>query len=166
MADRKSTALWTGSLKNGHGVVSGESGAFHHAPYSARSRFETKDGTETQQTNPEELIAAAHASCFSMAVANNLESAGFQPKSLDVTASVTLEKTKDSWSIPSVHLILHAQVPDASEGDFRDLVQRAKETCPVSRLLNANISWEAHLNAEPSKTHFHHETRVDDNRPV
>lgn len=166
MADRKSTALWTGGLKDGQGVVSGESGAFHHLSYSAKSRFETKDGADSQHTNPEELIAAAHAACFSMAVAHNLESEGLEPKSLDVTASVSLVKANDSWSIPSVHLILHAYVPGANEGVFRDLVQRAKETCPVSKLLNANVSWEAHLNVDSAKSLNYEEMRADGHRPV
>lgn len=148
--DRKATAHWNGTLKDGHGIVSGESGAFHHAPYSFKSRFVNGQGAESQSTNPEELIAAAHSACFSMAVTKGFEDAQFTPKSVDVTASVTIRSGDQGWSISQVHLVLHADVPGIDEGVFRDITQEAKENCPVSKLLNATISLDAFLSTDKS----------------
>jgi osmotically inducible protein OsmC len=145
--DRKATAHWNGTLKDGQGIVSGESAAFHHVPYSFKSRFVTENEAESQVTNPEELIAAAHSACYSMAVTAAFEKAQFTPRSVDVTASVTIRSTQDGWSISHVHLILHADVPEITDGVFRDITQEAKEQCPVSKLMNAKISLEAYLDS-------------------
>lgn len=147
--NRKATARWAGSLREGRGVVSGESGAFRHTPYSFKSRFVAADGSDTQTTNPEELIGAAHAACYTMALTGILEENSLEPKFLDVTASVNLSKKDARWTISTVHLIVHADVPGAEDGLFRDLAWEAKEKCPVSRLLNANVSIDVFLDSVP-----------------
>lgn len=147
--NRKATARWAGSLREGRGVVSGESGAFRHTPYTFKSRFVAADGSDSQTTNPEELIGAAHAACYTMALTHILEENGLSPKSLDVTASVNISKKGPDWSISTVHLMLHADVPGADDGIFRDLAWEAKEKCPVSRLLNASVSIDVFLDSVP-----------------
>lgn len=140
---RTATAIWTGTLQNGLGVVSTESGALDKASYSSKSRF--GDSHEPGPTNPEELIAAAHASCFSMALSHALTVANLPPEALQVTAEVTLKQDATSWHIPAVHLQLTAKVPGADEAEFMEYAQRAKDNCPISKLLKADITLDAKL---------------------
>lgn len=153
--DRKATAKWSGSSRQGQGVVSGESGSFHHIPFSFRSRFKTTDGTDSQSTNPEELIAAAHASCYSMALAAVFDENNVEVQSMEVSASVSLSKVAGSWEVVAVHLILHAEVPGLDDGLFRDLAWEAKEKCPVSKLLRARVSIDAFLNDRGARMVHH-----------
>lgn len=137
---RKSSAVWKGGLKDGTGTVSTGSGALSSAPYSFASRFE-KGG----QTDPEELIAAAHAGCFSMALSGQLGQANLTAASIATTAAVTLEKTDGGFTVTAVHLAVRAKVPGASKEAFDKAANNAKSGCPISRLLNAKISMEAVL---------------------
>ena len=140
MPDRKSEAVWSGDLKSGHGTIKLGSGAIQ-ADYSFSSRFE--DG---QGTNPEELIAAAHAGCFSMAFAHGLTQAGFKPKQVHTTAKVQLTKTDDGFSIPQIDLVTEAKVPGIDEAKFKEQAETAKKNCPVSKLLAAaKITLDAKL---------------------
>ena len=136
---RKSSAVWKGGLKDGKGAVSTGSGALSNAPYSFASRFETGG-----QTDPEELIAAAHAGCFSMALSGQLGQANLRADSIATTATVTLEKT-DGFSVTTVHLAVSAKVPGADKAAFEKAANDAKSGCPISRLLNAKITMEAVL---------------------
>jgi osmotically inducible protein OsmC len=131
MPTRTSSAQWQGSLKNGAGTMALGSGAFE-GPYSFVSRFEEGPGT-----NPEELIAAAHAGCFSMALSNNLDQAGFTPNSVNTTATVHLEKTDAGQTITRIALVVRGAVPGVDEAEFRKYAETTKETCPVSRALAA-----------------------------
>ncbi|MBX3033445.1 MAG: OsmC family protein [Bdellovibrionaceae bacterium] len=142
---RTATAIWTGNLQNGLGVMSTESGALDKASYSAHARFSEHPEGEPGPTNPEELIAAAHAGCFSMALAYALSQAQMTPDTLQVTAEVSLKQKDGGWEIPHVHLQLTAKVPGASEEDFLEIAQTAKENCPVSKLLKADITLDARL---------------------
>ena len=137
---RSGSAVWNGSLREGKGVVSTESGVLSDARYSFSTRFE--DG---QGTNPEELIAAAHAGCFSMALSGQLGQAGLTPESINTTAAVTLEKTDAGFTITAVHLEVTAIVPGADQASFQTAANNAKANCPVSRLLNADITMNARL---------------------
>ena len=137
---RKASAVWQGSLKEGKGVVSTESGVLSNNPYSFSTRFE--DGKET---NPEELIAAAHAGCFAMALSAQLGNAGITPESLEVTASVTLEKTDAGFTVTKSHLDLTARIPGADKAAFDKAAENAKAGCPISRLLKAEISLSSRL---------------------
>jgi len=137
---KTASAIWQGGLKDGKGQISTESGALNQAPYGFNTRFEGQPGT-----NPEELIGAAHAGCFSMALSMILGEAGLTPERIDTTAEVTLDKQPDGFAITAVHLILKAKVPGASEGQFKELANKAKAGCPVSKVLNANISLDATL---------------------
>lgn len=137
---RHATAKWTGTLQNGRGTLSTETDAVHDKPYSSSSRF--ADG---QGTNPEELIGAAHAGCFSMALAGILDKAGFAPQEIETDAIITIEKVGANWSITSSHLIVEASVPKIDQEKFEKYVNEAKRTCPVSRVLNTEITFEAHL---------------------
>jgi len=137
---RNASARWEGDLKSGNGRVSSESGALANVPYSFTTRFENEKGT-----NPEELIAAAHAGCFSMALANILAKAGHTPKQVDTTASVSLEKGEAGFSITAVHLVVRAKVPGADPAGFDKAANEAKAGCPVSRVLNAKITMDATL---------------------
>ena len=137
---RNASAVWKGGLKNGKGMISTESGVLSDAQYSFTTRFEQGKGT-----NPEELIAAAHAGCFSMALSNELGNAGLTPESIRTTATVTLEKTDAGFAIPAVHLTLEAKVPGADRGTFAQLADRAKTGCPVSKLFKADITLDATL---------------------
>lgn len=137
---RTGTAHWEGGLKDGKGSVSTASGVLSNTPYSFVTRFENGSGT-----NPEELIAAAHAGCFSMALSLQLEQAGMKAQSIDTKATVTLEKTDAGFTITTVHLDLNATIPGADKGKFEQAAQAAKAGCPVSRLLNAKITMDAKL---------------------
>lgn len=137
---RKGSAVWRGDLKGGKGTVATESGALKDMQYSFHARFEDGAGT-----NPEELIAAAHAGCFSMALSAQLGSAGLTPESIRTTAAVTLEKQEAGFTITAVHLEVAAKVPGADAEAFRKAADNAKAGCPVSRLLKATITMDAKL---------------------
>jgi osmotically inducible protein OsmC len=140
MATRNSEAVWEGDLKSGKGTVKLGSGAYEGA-YSFASRFESGSGT-----NPEELIAAAHAGCFSMALSHGLSQAGFVPRRVHTTAKVHLEKTSDGFAIPRIDLHTEADVPNIDEAAFREQAEKAKRNCPVSKVLaGAEISLDAKL---------------------
>ena len=139
---RKASAEWRGSLKEGKGTISGESGAIANLPYSFKTRFESEKGT-----NPEELIGAAHAGCFSMALSAGLGGAGMTPESIRTTAAVTLEKVGDGFAVTSVHLDVTAKIPGANRAAFEKAANEAKAGCPISKLLNAKITMEARLEA-------------------
>ncbi len=139
--DRSASAVWHGSLKDGKGTLTTQSGVLQETAYSFRTRFENEKGT-----NPEELIAAAHAGCFTMALSAQLTDAQLPPESLDTTAVVTMEKTDDGPTITKIHLTTRARVPNAEKEKFDELAKKAKEGCPVSRLLKAaEISLDAQL---------------------
>ena len=137
---RKASAEWQGDLKSGKGTVSSESGVLAGTPYSFSTRFESVRGT-----NPEELIAAAHAACFTMALSAELGKAKFVPASLETTATVTLDRVDSSWTVTESHLEVVAKVPGASVEDFRKAAEAAETGCPISRLLKTNITLEAKL---------------------
>jgi osmotically inducible protein OsmC len=138
---RKATAVWTGSGKEGSGKISAESKAFTDLNYSATTRF----GEGVTGTNPEELIAAAHASCFSMALAFALGEAGHTPEELNTTAAVTVVKQDAGFTITKSELKLTAKVPGLSEEEFSKIAEGAKKNCPVSKVLNADITLDATL---------------------
>lgn len=138
----RASAVWEGGLKDGNGKVSGDSGAFGDLAYTFATRFEGKDGS-----NPEELIAAAHAACFAMALSNILGQAGMNPEHIAASATVTLEMLDAGPTVTKSHLVVKAKVPGASDGDFQEAANKAKEGCPISRLLNAEISMDASLDA-------------------
>jgi osmotically inducible protein OsmC len=137
---RKASAVWKGELKGGSGTISTESGLLSQAQYSFGTRFENGKGT-----NPEELIAAAHAGCFSMALSGQLGAAGLKPDSIATTATVTLDKTDAGFTVTAVHLDVTAKVPGADAGAFATAANNAKAGCPISRLLNAPITMDAKL---------------------
>ncbi|MGX5217382.1 OsmC family protein [Pseudomonas segetis] len=137
---KTASAHWQGSIKQGKGTISTESGVLSKSPYGFNTRFENEPGT-----NPEELIGAAHAGCFSMALSLQLGEAGMTAESIDTKAEVTLDKDGDGFSITAVHLTLHAKVPGADRAAFEKAVQNAKTGCPVSKVLNATITLEATL---------------------
>jgi osmotically inducible protein OsmC len=139
---RTASAVWQGSTKEGKGTLTTQSHVLKDTAYSFRSRFE--DGKET---NPEELIGAAHAGCYCMALSLFLGNAGFTPERLAATASVSLEQVSGNWTINAVHLDLTGKVPKIDEAKFKDLAEQAKAGCPVSRLLNAKITLSAKLEA-------------------
>ena len=139
---RTATAVWTGGIKDGKGVLSTQSGILKDTQYGFSSRFENGAGT-----NPEELIAAAHAGCFAMALSGQLGEAGMTAQSLTVNAAVTIEKAGAGFSITAVHLELAARIPGASQQAFEQAAKAAKEGCPVSKVLNAAITLEARLEA-------------------
>ena len=142
MAERTAQAAWRGTLKDGVGTVALGSGSFQ-GRYSFQSRFGSGAGT-----NPEELIGAAHAACFSMALAGNLEQAGYPPENIETTAKVSLEKTRDGFTITHIDLETQATVPNIEEDAFREQAEIAKKTCPVSRALAATaINLRARLTA-------------------
>ncbi|MCP0913661.1 MULTISPECIES: OsmC family protein [Legionella] len=138
--ERKATAHWQGGLKNGKGTLSSASGILADTPYSFHDRFEEGKGT-----NPEELLAAAHAGCFSMALSGQLEKEGLQADSINTSAAVTLEKTDNGFAITAVHLTLNAVIPNATQETFERAARNAKEGCPVSKLFNAKITLSAKL---------------------
>jgi osmotically inducible protein OsmC len=137
---RKASAVWYGGLKDGKGEVSTPNGILKDTPYSFTSRFESGAGT-----NPEELIAAAHAGCFAMALSAELGGAGLKPEHIDATATVTLEKTDDGFAVTASHLDVTAKVPGADEAKFMAVANGAKVGCPISKLLNAEITMDAKL---------------------
>ena len=137
---RKASAVWKGGLKDGKGSVSSASGVFSNTPYSFTTRFENAPGT-----NPEELIAAAHAACFSMALSAQLGAANLTPESINTSATLTMEKQDAGWAITAVHLDVSAKVPGASADAFNTAAQNAKAGCPVSKVLNAKITMDAKL---------------------
>ncbi len=134
------SAVWSGGLKDGKGAISTKSGALKQYPYGFASRFEGKPGT-----NPEELIGAAHAGCFTMALSLILGEAKLTADKMETQADVTLEKQADGFAITSVHLTLKAKVPGADNAKFQELAAKAKAACPVSKLLNAKITLDASL---------------------
>ena len=138
--ERKASAVWKGGLKDGKGEFSAPSGVFSHVPYSFATRFENAQGT-----NPEELIAAAHAACFSMALSAQLGGANLKPESINTTANLQMEKQDAGWAITSIHLDVHAKVPNADDVAFQKLAEAAKAGCPVSKVLNAKITMNATL---------------------
>lgn len=140
MMKKHGSAVWKGSIKEGGGTISTETGVLDEAPYGFKARFEDGPGT-----NPEELVGAAHAGCFSMALSLILGEAGFTPERIDTRATVTLVKAGDGFEIPSVHLDVTANVPGATAEAFKDLATKAKEGCPVSKLLRADITMDARL---------------------
>jgi osmotically inducible protein OsmC len=139
---RKGSAVWKGGLKDGQGAVSTESGVLSDTQYSFSTRFEDGIGT-----NPEELIAAAHAGCFSMALSGQLGNAGMTAENISTTATVTLEKTDAGFTITKVHLDVVARIPGADQQAFETAADNAKAGCPVSRLLKAEITMDARLEA-------------------
>lgn len=142
---RQATAVWRGGGKDGQGTLSTTSGALKEQPYSAALRFQSEDGRAG--TNPEELIAAAHAGCYAMALSFGLEGAGFKPQELRVQALITIEKEDAGWVIRSSDLKLEAKVPGISEDQFRERAEAAKAGCPVSKVLRADITLDAKLNS-------------------
>ena len=139
--DRSASAVWHGDIHQGNGTISTQSGTLKEAQYSFKSRFENGVGT-----NPEELIAAAHAGCFTMALSVQLGTGGFPPESLETEAIVTLEKTDDGPTVTKIHLITKAKVPGIDKDKFDELAKKAKEGCPISRLLKAaEITLDAQL---------------------
>ena len=134
------SAVWQGGIKDGKGAISTRSGALKAYPYGFRSRFEGKPGT-----NPEELIGAAHAGCFIMALSLILGEAKLVAEHMEATAEVTLEKVADNFTITAVHLTLKGKVPGANQEKFKELAEKAETSCPVSRLLNAKITLDAML---------------------
>lgn len=140
---RTGSAVWNGTIKDGSGSLTTPSGVLSSTPYSFKMRFE--DETGRSGTNPEELIAAAHAGCFSMALSGQLTKAGFTPESLATSAAVTLEQKDGGFAITKVHLTLEAKVPGITEAQFQELAGAAKAGCPVSKVLNAEITLAATL---------------------
>jgi osmotically inducible protein OsmC len=137
---RTGSAVWSGGLKDGKGSVSTESGVLDAVPYSFAKRFGDEKGT-----NPEELIGAAHASCFSMALSNILGEAGMKADEIATSAAVTVEQADGGFAITAVHLTVRAKIPDASAADFEEAANKAKAGCPVSKVLNAKITMDASL---------------------
>src|SRR5262245_50887296 len=137
---RSASAHWAGNLKEGKGSISTESGVLSATQYSFGTRFENGKGT-----NPEELIAAAHAGCFSMALSGQLGAAGMTAESIDTNATVSFEKLEAGWTVTTVHLQVKARIPGADRAAFETAANNAKTGCPISRLLNAKIIMEAEL---------------------
>ena len=144
---RKASAVWNGSLKEGKGTISTESRVLSNAQYSFSTRFENGIGT-----NPEELIAAAHAGCFSMALSAQLGNAGITPESVETTASVTLEKLESGFTVTKVHLDVAARIPGGDKAAFEKAAADAKVGCPISKLLKAEITMTARLIGERATT--------------
>jgi lipoyl-dependent peroxiredoxin len=138
---RSASAVWNGSLKEGSGTITASSGVLKSVPYSFGRRFANDPGT-----NPEELVAAAHAGCYAMALSAALTGAGFTPTQLDSTAEVSLENVEPGgWTVTTSHLTLKAKVPGIDAAKFAEIANKAKEGCPISRLLTAKISLDAKL---------------------
>lgn len=138
--NRTGTAHWVGGLKDGKGTLTTESNTLSKTPYSFSARF--KDGSGT---NPEELIAAAHAGCFTMDLSGRLGAAHMVPEEIDTTATLTMEKSEKGFSITKIHLDVKAKIPGGDNDAFQNAVKQAKEGCPVSRVLKAEISVDAQL---------------------
>ena len=137
---KKAWAVWKGGLKDGIGTISTETGVLNEAPYGFKARFENGKGT-----NPEELIGAAHAGCFSMALSLMLGEAGLTADKIETHADVTLEKVGDAFVITSSHLTVSAIIPGADDATFQEVANKAKVGCPVSKLLKANVTMNATL---------------------
>ena len=137
---KSASAIWKGGLKDGRGTVSTSSGVLSNVPYNFAMRFENETGT-----NPEELIAAAHAACFSMALSLFLGNAGMTAESINTTASVTLEKVGDAFTVTASHLDTTVRIPNADKAKFQEAAEGAKAGCPISRLLNTKITLDAKL---------------------
>jgi len=137
---RKARAVWRGTGKDGTGELSSDSRVLSSTPYSFKTRFETEPGT-----NPEELIAAAHAGCFTMALAFQLQAGGFTPEELATEAAVSLEKDGDGFRISRSALTLRAKIPGIDQAKFDELASVAEKNCPVSKVLNAEITLDATL---------------------
>ena len=137
---RKASAQWSGGLKDGKGTVSADSGVFAGVPYSFSRRFENEPGT-----NPEELIAAAHASCFAMATSGQLGNVGITAQSIAATATVALEKVGDGFSVTTSHLDVTIKAPGADRAKIQQAAENAKGGCPISKLLNAKITMEVKI---------------------
>jgi osmotically inducible protein OsmC len=135
---RKASAVWRGNLKDGKGVISTESGTLRDTQYSFSTRFENGVGT-----NPEELIAAAHAGCFAMAFSAELGKVGLTPESISATATVTLDKTNDGFTVTQSHLDVTVKVPGADPEKVLQIANGAKAGCPISRVLNAKVTMDA-----------------------
>ncbi len=138
----KASAIWNGGLKDGSGTLTTGSGVLSSVPYSFRTRFEGEHGT-----NPEELVGAAHAGCFSMAFSMILGMAGMTPQKIETEATVTLEKVGDGFQVTASHLDVKATIPGADETAFQEAAESAKANCPISKLLNAKITMTAALEA-------------------
>lgn len=138
--DRKAKAQWKGDLRSGAGIISADSGVLSNTPYSFRTRFEQGNGT-----NPEELLAAAHAGCFSMALSAELQKEGLKADSIDTTCTITLDKEGSGFAIKRSHLELRAKIPGAGQEAFERATQAAKEGCPVSKLYDTEITLDAKL---------------------
>jgi len=141
--ERKASAVWKGNLREGAGTVSTQSGVLRDTPYSFTTRFENSPGT-----NPEELIAAAHAGCFSMALSAQLMTLHLTPDKIATSATLTFEKLEPGWTITKIHLDVTARVPGASAEAFAGAAASAKANCPVSRVLKADITMSAKLETE------------------
>jgi len=137
---KKAWAVWSGGIKDGGGKISTETGVLREAPYGFKSRFEEGPGT-----NPEELIGAALAGCFSMALSLMLGEAGLTPQTIETHAAVTLEKSATGFEITAVHLVVKAKIPGADDAKFMEIANQAKAGCPVSKVLNAKITMDATL---------------------
>ena len=137
---RSASAVWTGGLKDGKGTVSTESGVLSRASYNFRQRFESEKGT-----NPEELVAAAHAACFSMALSLFMANEGLTPESIDTTATVSFDNVDGAWTVTSSHLQTRVKSPNADPAKFQKAAEGAKNGCPISRLLKATITHDAQL---------------------
>jgi osmotically inducible protein OsmC len=137
---RSASAVWKGGLQDGKGTVSTESGTLSDTPYNFRMRFESEHGT-----NPEELVAAAHAACFSMALSLFLGNAGMKADSIETKATVSLDKGDGGFSVTSSHLETSVRIPNADRAEFNKAVESAKSGCPISKLLNAKITMDARL---------------------
>ena len=138
--ERKATAIWQGALKDGKGTISTDSGVLKQTQYSFSTRFENGIGT-----NPEELLAAAHAGCFAMALSNELGNVGMVPTKLEAIATISLEKGPSGFAITKSHIDLVAEIPAANEDKFKAAVKAAETGCPVSKLFKAEISVSARL---------------------
>ena len=137
---RKASAIWSGNLKDGKGTLTTESGVLSSTPYSFRTRFESEKGT-----NPEELIGAAHAGCFTMALSMILGMAGMTAEKLETEATITLEQKDGGFAVTASHLDVKATIPGADAAEFEQAAQTAKANCPISKLLNATITMDAKL---------------------
>lgn len=141
MLKRTAQAKWQGTGKDGKGTLTSPSGTLNNTPYSFHSRFENGSGT-----NPEELLAAAHAGCFNMALSFGLTGAGFPPEQLDTTATITMEQEGVHWSVTGINLELNARIPGIEMAQLQQLADGVKTGCPVSKLFNAPIKLTIHLN--------------------
>jgi lipoyl-dependent peroxiredoxin len=137
---RNASAVWKGGLKDGQGTVSTESGTLSKTPYNFRQRFESEKGT-----NPEELVAAAHAACFSMALSLFMANEGLTPERIETTATANFENVNGAWTVTSSHLETRVKSPGADPAKFQKAAEGAKAGCPISRLLNTTITMDAKL---------------------